>query len=1034
MTVRRYRFFENDNADPDAVTQVSGVGEGDASTQVILDRQTGTGNAFHIRISFDETSGATKSGTLQLQVNYNGTGWNDVNASSSYARTFTGSALTDFITNTNLCTAGSGDWNNGVADEDDGNTGSFSMVKSDYTECMWAVYIVDADVADGLTLQFRLTAAGQFTVVNLGSGFEIETTVDKAATQYTMNAAADSFTLTGLAATLLMAAVINAAANSYAVTGADATLQAAYQLNAEAGSYAVSGAATTNTRTLIVNAEAGSYAVTGVAMTPVYGRSFNAEPGSYSTSGAATTLPFGYALNAVAGTYGVTGAAATFVVVVEVNAEPGSYALSGLPATPVAAYVLNAAAGSYAITGVLVQLPVSWMFDAGSGSYALSGIATDLDRGEIVNAVAGSYAITGAAADLTYTPGAIVLNAEPGSYALTGQPATLLMAAVINASAGSYAVTGAAVPLGDVPAGLVTLQGYVPLIQVTATRPPTQAFPGVLRSHIRYDANQPAIYHRQLESFLERLQDGGVPQAGLNLHGRWEVPTEAPQGNQPNFVMVRTSAGSSHPYVFMPGYGWSSLGSTAPHGRIFDVTHPDFGAKGDGFTDDTTAIQAAIDLAKSVLGVVLLPAGTYVVSTLTIDSRVTLVGTSRRTTVIKASGTGSGAVINVAPAGPDLVYLRDFTIDMSDTASATGIAISNMQRAALQDIYVLRGAVGIQVDTSGTCFFERLRLLDQTTSGFVLDGDGGVEHYFTDVHIEVFNVTSSIAFHVTRTTTSDRGALYFTKLRIVRSGAGVLPYGVKIDCSGGTTTIPVFMSPGCVIDGVSTTALWMINVAQTFIVGAWMTSVGGHAIVIDGASDHYIGFSNLTSIDLQNGPAAITIALNRFGGTYAINVDPASPPTILTVFDNRCVQALTNDFEVLNNASAQLAQLAPRIYTHGNANKTDTLALTCVEGSQLSAYVRTLSNGDLQFLDNAFTVIATFRNTSHAIDIKGPISVSGQSTAKLYSRDGDPEGALTAGAGSLCMNLTPASTEYALYIKRTGSGNTGWEGLGTVLP
>jgi hypothetical protein len=483
---------------------------------------------------------------------------------------------------------------------------------------------------------------------------------------------------------------------------------------------------------------------------------------------------------------------------------------------------------------------------------------------------------------------------------------------------------------------------------------------------------------------------------------------------------------------------WQDLDDLTPAnlnnlgGAIYNVAA--YGAIGDGVTDDTSAIQAAIDAAEAGEGIVVLSAATYVVSALTIDDRVKIIGDARRTTVLQASGTGSGSVIDVAPAADDVVYIENLALDLSGEATATGISLSNMQRAKLRELYISNGAVGIQVDTSGTCFFEHLRLLDQTTSGIVLDGDGGVEHYFTDVHIEVFNVTSSIALSITRTTTTDLGALYFTNLRIVRSGAGVLPYGVKINCSGGTTTIPVFMSPGCVIDGVGTTSLWMINVAQTFIQGSWMTSTGGHAIEIDGASDHHIIGNNLTSINLLNAPTAITIALNRIGGTYAINVDPASPPTLLTVFQNRCVQTLTNDFEVLNNASAVLAALPFRIYTHGDTNASDTLALTNVEGSKLSAYVRTLSNGDLQFLDNAFSPIATFRTTSLAIDGAGPISVSDNATAQLLSYDGAPEGALTAGSGSVCLNPTPASAEYSFYIKRIGSGNTGWEGVGTVLP
>ena len=42
-------------------------------------------------------------------------------------------------------------------------------------------------------------------------------------------------------------------------------------------------------------------------------------------------------------------------------------------------------------------------------------------------------------------------------------------------------------------------------------------------------------------------------------------------------------------------------------GAVFNVKHPDFGAKGDGVTDDASAIQTAIDVG----GIVFFPVGTY---------------------------------------------------------------------------------------------------------------------------------------------------------------------------------------------------------------------------------------------------------------------------------------------------------------------------------------------------------------------------------------------------------------------------------------
>lgn len=68
-------------------------------------------------------------------------------------------------------------------------------------------------------------------------------------------------------------------------------------------------------------------------------------------------------------------------------------------------------------------------------------------------------------------------------------------------------------------------------------------------------------------------------------------------------------------------------------GQVFNVK-TDFGAKGDNSTDDTVAFQRAIAAAAAIEGKVVVPAGTYkITSTLTITNRVDLVG--ERSAVLK---------------------------------------------------------------------------------------------------------------------------------------------------------------------------------------------------------------------------------------------------------------------------------------------------------------------------------------------------------------------------------------------------------------
>ena len=65
------------------------------------------------------------------------------------------------------------------------------------------------------------------------------------------------------------------------------------------------------------------------------------------------------------------------------------------------------------------------------------------------------------------------------------------------------------------------------------------------------------------------------------------------------------------------------ISSGSPGARIYDIR--DFGAKGDGVTLDTKALQSAIDAcSKDQGGTVLVPAGTFVIGTTELKSNVTL--------------------------------------------------------------------------------------------------------------------------------------------------------------------------------------------------------------------------------------------------------------------------------------------------------------------------------------------------------------------------------------------------------------------------
>src|SRR5882672_5748115 len=88
-------------------------------------------------------------------------------------------------------------------------------------------------------------------------------------------------------------------------------------------------------------------------------------------------------------------------------------------------------------------------------------------------------------------------------------------------------------------------------------------------------------------------------------------------------------------YTTQTYLGFTSLGVGAVprtiQSRLGDIISvKDFGALGDGVTDATMAIQAAINMARTLGGSVWFPPGTYLISnTLTVYSDVALIGATR---------------------------------------------------------------------------------------------------------------------------------------------------------------------------------------------------------------------------------------------------------------------------------------------------------------------------------------------------------------------------------------------------------------------
>lgn len=117
--------------------------------------------------------------------------------------------------------------------------------------------------------------------------------------------------------------------------------------------------------------------------------------------------------------------------------------------------------------------------------------------------------------------------------------------------------------------------------------------------------------------------------------------------------------------------GFTTVAAPLP---FFNVR--DFGAEGDGTTDDTAAIQATIAAAGAGGGIVGLAAGVYLISgQLNVPSNVHVAGAGKYVTIVRG-GVGGGATFSFEGTSSSPVTgarLTDLTIDMQNVAGASGV-------------------------------------------------------------------------------------------------------------------------------------------------------------------------------------------------------------------------------------------------------------------------------------------------------------------------------------------------------------------------
>jgi len=160
-----------------------------------------------------------------------------------------------------------------------------------------------------------------------------------------------------------------------------------------------------------------------------------------------------------------------------------------------------------------------------------------------------------------------------------------------------------------------------------------------------------------------------------------------------------TSAGTTNFNVLLGGASTTIQTALAQAANLYFNVKA-YGALGDGTTDDTTAINAAISAANTGTGIVFFPPGTYkITSALTFSS--TAAGVQGTPGSIVTSTVGSINLFTVSAGAQNTFMMRDLTLTLSGALSQA-IGASGTVNGLFENVYINSTSAGGPAFTWGS--------------------------------------------------------------------------------------------------------------------------------------------------------------------------------------------------------------------------------------------------------------------------------------------------------------------------------------------
>lgn len=413
-----------------------------------------------------------------------------------------------------------------------------------------------------------------------------------------------------------------------------------------------------------------------------------------------------------------------------------------------------------------------------------------------------------------------------------------------------------------------------------------------------------------------------------------------------------------------------------------------FGAVGDGVTDDTAAIQLAVDAATtSPRGTLYIPAGTYIVSdSIDINGRINMVGDGMNNSVLSYTA-NNNPCLNWTADG-SYSHLADFKLI---GAGASRTRVVGYTSTGIRTCNTYTGPGSGQI-ASVLYIFERVWVEGFDFAGIEISDSFNCK--FSDMRIRRNGVQGTLAAGGT----DGQGAgIYLTRINFTGSSTTGNDY---TNCYITGNHIGVDVAPGAGNDKAFNTRFDLCIFEENYVGIDLRNTIGTGKGRYQFLNTCYFEANLFAGALLDE---ATTIACYQNSTTAGTGIAPSwsTDGADGITFEGRYVEDRPARFRVGNNSAAPY-------------DDTDNVAFS-VEKGETTNYINVLK----------------VRNDTGVTLTRGAGSAD-TDDVKIVTGSGTPEAAITANSASLYLRRDGTALSNILYLKTTDASNTGWITVGAL--